>query len=179
MTPGERPEAQVNLANLYLARGKADEAEATLLKAIEIDPTFVPAPIALSELRRAQGQESAAEATLRSALKQNPESAPLLHALGLSLVRHKRTEEAVEKQPSWRPKRPGSPTWPVWRYTIAANQAKRQKSFRPRCPIIPMIAKSSTPLPLTKGRPVSLNPHCRVPACCMSSSPKTNRSINF
>ena len=92
----ERPEAQVNLANLYLARGKADEAEATLLKAIEIDPTFVPAPIALSELRRAQGQESAAEATLRSALKQNPESAPLLHALGLSLVRQKRTEEAVD-----------------------------------------------------------------------------------
>jgi Flp pilus assembly protein TadD len=92
----ERPEAQVNLANLYLVRGKADEAEATLLKAIEIDPTFVPAPIALSELRRAQGQESAAEATLRSALKQSPESAPLLHALGLSLVRQKRTEEAVD-----------------------------------------------------------------------------------
>jgi Flp pilus assembly protein TadD len=86
----------VNLANLYLVRGKADEAEATLLKAIEIDPTFVPAPIALSELRRAQGQESAAEATLRSALKQSPESAPLLHALGLSLVRQKRTEEAVD-----------------------------------------------------------------------------------
>ena len=47
-------------------------------------------------MRRAQGQESAAEATLRSALKRNPESAPLLHALGLSLVRQKRTEEAVD-----------------------------------------------------------------------------------
>ena len=92
----ERPEAQVNLASLYQARGKVDEAEATLLKAIQIDPTFVPAPVALSELHRAQGQESAAEATLRSALKQNPESAPLLHALGLSLVRQKRTEEAVD-----------------------------------------------------------------------------------
>ena len=78
----ERPEAQVNLANLYQARGKVSEAEAALLTAIEIDPTFVPAPIALSELRRAQGQESAAEATLRSALKRNPKSAPLLHALG-------------------------------------------------------------------------------------------------
>jgi Tfp pilus assembly protein PilF len=92
----ERPEAQVNLANLYLARGKVKEAEAALLKAIEIDPTFVPAPITLAELRRSQGQESAAEATLRSALKRNPESAPLLHALGLSLVRQKRTEEAVD-----------------------------------------------------------------------------------
>ena len=92
----ERPEAQVNLANLYLVRGKVSEAEAALLEAIEIDPAFVPAPIALSEVRRAQGQESAAEATLRSALKRNPKSAPLLHALGLSLVRQKRTEEAVD-----------------------------------------------------------------------------------
>ncbi len=93
----ERPEAQVNLANLYIVRGKVSEAEAALLKAIEIDPTFVPAPITLAELRRSQGQESAAEATLRSALQRNPESAPLLHALGLSLVRQKRTEEAVDK----------------------------------------------------------------------------------
>ena len=92
----ERPEAQVNLANLYIVRGKVSEAEAALLEAIEIDPTFVQAPIALSELHRAQGQESAAEATLRTALKRNPESAPLLHALGLSLVRQKRTEEAVD-----------------------------------------------------------------------------------
>jgi tetratricopeptide (TPR) repeat protein len=92
----ERPEAQVNLASLYLAQGKVSEVEAALLKAMEIDVTFAPAPIALSELRRSQGQESAAEATLRSALKQNPESAPLLHALGLSLVRQKRTAEAVD-----------------------------------------------------------------------------------
>ena len=92
----ERPEAQVNLANLYIMRGKVSDAEAALLEAIEIDPTFVPAPITLAELRHAQGQESAAEATLRSALKRNPESAPLLHALGLSLVRQKRTEEAID-----------------------------------------------------------------------------------
>jgi len=92
----ERPEAQVNLANLYLARGQGGEAEAALLKAIEIDPSFVLAPIALAELRRSQGQESGAETTLRSALERNPNSAPLLHALGLSLVRQKRTEEALK-----------------------------------------------------------------------------------
>ena len=92
----ERPEAQVNLANLYITRGKVSDAEAALLEAIEIDPTFVPAPITLAELRHAQGQESAVEATLRGALKRNPESAPLLHALGLSLVRQKRTEEAID-----------------------------------------------------------------------------------
>ena len=57
----ERPEAQVNLANLYLARGQGGEAEAALLRAIEIDPSFVPAPITLAELRRSQGQETSAE----------------------------------------------------------------------------------------------------------------------
>ena len=93
----ERPEAQLNLANLYLTRGQVGEAEADLLKAIEIDPTFVPAPITLAELRHSQGQESAAEEVLRVALKRNPDAAPLLHALGLSLVRQKRTEEALDK----------------------------------------------------------------------------------
>jgi len=93
----ERPEAQLNLANLYLTRGQVGEAEAALSKAIEIDPTFVPAPVTLAELRRSQGQESAAEEILRGALKRNPDAAPLLHALGLSLVRQKRTEEALEK----------------------------------------------------------------------------------
>ena len=93
----ERPEAQLNLANLHLARGQVGEAEADLLKAIEIDPTFVPAPITLAELRHSQGQESAAEEVLRVALKRNPDAAPLLHALGLSLVRQKRTEEALDK----------------------------------------------------------------------------------
>ena len=92
----ERPDAHVNLANLYLARGQGGEAEAALLKAIEINSSFVPAPIALAELRRSQGQETSAETTLRQALGRNPNSAALLHALGLSLVRQKRTEEAVK-----------------------------------------------------------------------------------
>ena len=91
----ERPESQVNLGALYMARGQFAEAEAALTKAIELDPTFLPAPITLAELHRARGEESAAEATLRQALKRNPNAAALLHALGLSLVRQKRTEEAL------------------------------------------------------------------------------------
>jgi Flp pilus assembly protein TadD len=62
-----------------------------------IDPTFVAAPITLAELRRTRGHENAAEETLREALKTAPQSAELLHALGLSLVRQKRTQEALDK----------------------------------------------------------------------------------
>ncbi len=94
---GERPESLVNLAALYRARGQVGEAEAELLKAIAIDRTFVPAPVALAELRRTRGEESAAEETLRDALEAAPNSAALVHALGLSLVRQKRKEEALGK----------------------------------------------------------------------------------
>jgi len=91
----ERPESQVNLGSLYMARGQFAEAEAALKKAIDLDPTFIAAPITLAELHRTQGSESAAETTLRQALGRNPNAGALLHALGLSLVRQKRTEEAL------------------------------------------------------------------------------------
>jgi predicted CXXCH cytochrome family protein len=91
----ERPESQLNLGSLYMARGQFAEAEAALKKAIDLDPTFIAAPIALAELQRTQGSESAAETTLRQAFGRNPNAAALLHALGLSLVRQKRTEEAL------------------------------------------------------------------------------------
>lgn len=93
----ERPESQVNLANLYFARGQFDQAESALLAAIMIEPTFIAAPITLAELRRTRGHEDAAEHALRLALQKNPKSADLMHALGLSLVRQRRVQEAVDR----------------------------------------------------------------------------------
>ncbi|NIO39606.1 MAG: hypothetical protein GTO41_05085, partial [Burkholderiales bacterium] len=71
----DRPESQVNLANLYIARGERSDAEAALLKAIELDKTFAPAYVALAENRRSQGYEAGAEAVLRDGLEKNPEAA--------------------------------------------------------------------------------------------------------
>ena len=92
---GERPESQANLGALYLARGKLDDARAALTKAIEIDPTFVPAVISLADLKRGQGDESVVEAVLRKSLEANPRSGALWHALALSLIRQKRLPEAT------------------------------------------------------------------------------------
>jgi len=91
----ERPEAQANLGGLYLDRRQFNEAEAAFRKAIVIDPKFVAASISLADLLRRQGDESAAATVLQQSLAANPGSGPLLHALGLSLIRQKRSEEAM------------------------------------------------------------------------------------
>jgi predicted CXXCH cytochrome family protein len=91
----ERPESQANLGALALARGKIDEARTFYQKALALDPTFAPAAVSLADIARATGDEKAAEETLRKALLRNPDSAPLHHALGLSLIRQKRLSEAL------------------------------------------------------------------------------------
>jgi predicted CXXCH cytochrome family protein len=91
----DRPEAQTRLGSLNAARRLWDEAEASYRRALQIDPTYVPAAINLADLFRARGAESAAEATLREALKPNPGAAAAWHALGLSLVRQHRRGDAL------------------------------------------------------------------------------------
>lgn len=91
----ERPESQFNIGLLRQQRGRLDEARSSFQRAIAVDPTFVPAFLALSELERAKGDEEAAERVLRNALARVPDSSAILHALGLSLVRQKRIDEAL------------------------------------------------------------------------------------
>ncbi len=93
----ERPESQANLGALYLERGQNEEARGAYAKAIEIDPTFTPAPIALAEMTRRAGDEAGAMAILQKAQAANPKSGEVAHALGLSLIRQKRVAEALPK----------------------------------------------------------------------------------
>ncbi len=93
----ERPEAQTNLAGLYAVQGKTDEAIQAYKTAIELNPNFTPAYINLSDLYRSLAQEGESMSALREAIKRVPESADLHYALGLSLVRQKKTEQAVSE----------------------------------------------------------------------------------
>jgi tetratricopeptide (TPR) repeat protein len=91
----DRPEAHAALGILHAARGRDAEAAAAYRRALELDPTYVQAALNLADLHRAVGREEEAERTLRDALKRSPRSAPVHHALGLTLVRQKRTAAAL------------------------------------------------------------------------------------
>ena len=93
----ERPEAQVNMGNLYAARGEAGPANDAYRAAIELSPAFAPAYVNHADLLRNQGDEEKAEAVLRQAVAVIPENGDVYHALGLSLVRQDRTAEAIEQ----------------------------------------------------------------------------------
>lgn len=92
---GERPEAQVNLGNLYRDMKQSVRAETAYRKALRLQPRFVPAYLNLAQMLVDQGRESEAAELLRAGIGQVPDSADLHHALGLSLVRQKQTAQAL------------------------------------------------------------------------------------
>lgn len=91
----ERPEAQVNLGGLYAGLKRPGDAEAAYREAIRLQPEFIPAYANLAQFFSDAGRETEAEGTLRAGLERQPKAAALNHALGLSLVRQKRLDQAL------------------------------------------------------------------------------------
>jgi predicted Zn-dependent protease len=91
----DRPEAQANLGQALVQRGRAQEGIAAFREAIRLEPTFVPAYVNLADAYRVQENEQEAERALRDGLRAVPDSAVLHHALGLSLVRQHRLSDAL------------------------------------------------------------------------------------
>ena len=56
---------------------------------------FIPAYVNLADLYRSRGRDAESESILRDGLKMTPNNAMLRHALGLALVRLKRTDAAL------------------------------------------------------------------------------------
>jgi tetratricopeptide (TPR) repeat protein len=115
----ERPEAQVNLGDIYADLGvglstspdtapgaekttslAANErytkkSEAAFRKAIQLQASYIPAYINFSQSLTNRGKEEQAKQILSAGIKHNPDSAILYHALGLSQVRQKNIDAAV------------------------------------------------------------------------------------
>jgi Flp pilus assembly protein TadD len=93
----DRPENRTNLGAFLTDRGEYAAADTEYRAALHLDARFAPAWANLADLLRAQQREADAEATLRAGLAQSPADATLHHALGLSLVRQQRKDEALRE----------------------------------------------------------------------------------
>jgi len=89
----DRAEGRVNLGTFYATRGDASRGEQELKAAIRLDPSFIPSYVNLADLYRAFDRD--AERTLRDGLDAAPASGVLHYALGLALVRLKRSGDAL------------------------------------------------------------------------------------
>jgi Flp pilus assembly protein TadD len=91
----DRPEARTTLGAFYARRGRNSEAEAEYKASLRLSPQFTGASINLADLYRQTGREGDGEKVLRSAIDATPNDGGLHHALGLSLVRLKRLDDAL------------------------------------------------------------------------------------
>ena len=114
----DRPEARANLANYFVSRGDPAAAEAELRAGLRLHPAATTLSVNLADLYRALGREADAERTLREAIALAPQSGAAYHALGLSLVRQKRYDEALEALQKAMQLDPGQPRY-AYVYAVA------------------------------------------------------------
>jgi Flp pilus assembly protein TadD len=93
----DRPEGRSALGTFYAQRGLFTEAEAEFKSALRLSQQFAPAAINLADLYRQLGRDAQADETLRGAITASPLDAELHHALGLTLVRERKQDEALEQ----------------------------------------------------------------------------------
>jgi len=91
----DRPEARSTLANFYARRGLTSEAENEYKAALRLSPQYAPVSINLADLYRQLGRDRDGESVLRTAIAASGQDAGLHHALGLTLTREKRPDDAL------------------------------------------------------------------------------------
>jgi Flp pilus assembly protein TadD len=91
----DRPEARTALGTFYAQRGLFADAEAEYKAGLRLSPQFTPAAINLADLYRRIGRDAEGDTLLRAAIATSPQDAGVHHALGLTLVRLKRLDEAL------------------------------------------------------------------------------------
>ena len=88
------PEAHMNLGVVDAQLGELERAEQDYRAALALDPEFARAYVNLADVYRVMGQNDRSEEILRQA---PDDAAGVRHALGLTLVRLGRNEEALEE----------------------------------------------------------------------------------
>jgi predicted CXXCH cytochrome family protein len=91
----DRPESRSTLGNFYMRRGFTSDAEKEYQAALRLSPQYAPAAINLADLYRQLGRNGDGESVLRAAIASSRQDAGLHHALGLTLIREKRPDDAL------------------------------------------------------------------------------------
>ncbi|CAN7685888.1 tetratricopeptide repeat protein [Pararhizobium sp. LjRoot238] len=93
----DRPEGRTALGTFFAQHGMAAEAEAEYRAALRLSSGFAPAAVNLADLYRQLGRDADGEPVLRAALTASPKDSGIHHALGLTLVRLKQFDKALEE----------------------------------------------------------------------------------
>jgi tetratricopeptide (TPR) repeat protein len=96
LTPQSAP-AHLDLATIYQAQDRLDDALVESLAAILVDPSSAAAFASAGQLRGDQGDDEGAIALLRSAVRLDGNLGAARYALGRALLRQGRTEEARQE----------------------------------------------------------------------------------
>ncbi|MDE0908848.1 MAG: HEAT repeat domain-containing protein [Myxococcota bacterium] len=126
---GSRPEPYMRLAELALAENDLDLAESEYRRALERNSSFIPAFINLADLHRVRGADEEAERVLRQALAKSGDQPDVRHALGLTLIRLSRVQEATTELER---ASKGRPELPRYAYVFAAALHQQGESNRAR-----------------------------------------------
>lgn len=81
----DHPGAELNLGVLYTWQGKVDEAEQAYLRALQLEPAFIPGRFNLAYLYYQVGKLDKSESAYRGILEQAPGDPDALYALSLLL----------------------------------------------------------------------------------------------
>ena len=116
----ERPEARTTLANFLAQRGQSAEAEVEYKAALRLSPQYTVAAVNLADLYRQLGRDSQGENVLRAAIATSARDAALHHALGLTLTRLKRRDDALAEFQKAAELEPDSPQY-AYVYAVALH----------------------------------------------------------
>lgn len=120
----ERPEAHMNLGNVYMDAGNPDQAEAEFRLALRLEPRAAAARANLAELYVRSGRGADAERLLRDGIAMNAGEAILHHSLGLMLVRSNQRDAALEELATAASLQPDESRF-VYVYAVALNSLGR------------------------------------------------------
>ena len=120
----DRPEARGALGSFFARLGRFDAAEAEFKAALRLNPEYVAAAVNLADVYRALGRDRDGLSVLRAASASQPGDAGVHHALGLTLVRLKQPEPALEELRKAAELAPDQARY-AYVYAIALNAAGR------------------------------------------------------